>query len=174
MGLLSDLSFIVAEIRVVIRHAIGNCCRIIGDYLLRDLNPQADPQPDPPRDTPEQEPENKPPDLSKYAHKGHSAFQVAARGILHLLLTAPVVDIRMTVRSIEESLAGTSYKSTQSTIRAACKTMVEDGILNTLFEDKSYSFGIEDKDLAEKTMEGLSTDEPELPDASRESNPGLN
>jgi hypothetical protein len=128
MSLFQNLSPIVSELRVAIRHIIGISLRKASDYLLRDYNTVQPPEPDL-KAEPEIEdsvPAPKPRDRSKYKPMENGAVPSALYGALTVMLTR-TPHSAMTVSEILEEI-----EATDSTLRKGFKILVEEKVLESI------------------------------------------
>lgn len=192
MSLRNDVWFVTSLIGSAIRQILGETFRTLADYLLREFKEV--PPPEPPkgeiapvrqkrshkskREAIDQEPPPevvvkapKPRDRSKYNPKDHGPYKISAIGILKTLLG------RESGLSVP-ALAKIHTTSTDSSIRTACKTMVEDGILATEYSGKVNSniYWIKDQNAAQTHLAELEASAPTLPtsEESREPEASLN
>jgi hypothetical protein len=189
MSLKSDVKFVVSLIGGAIRQSLGDIFRQLADYfqsLPEDppVPPKEEPLPVRPR-TPararRQAISRKPPpevlgsiqdvvtkqakvrDRSGYNPKDHNQFKVAALGILRVLLSEP--NRRSSAPALAKELKGTKTESTETTIRTACKTLVEDGIFDRVLDNQvnSVVYWVRDSAAARKLLDELEANPPYLP-----------
>ena len=189
MSLRNDIKFVVSLIGGAIRQSLGDIFRQLADYFQ---NPPED-TPIPPREAappvrqrqptkvrrqtisrqppPDvlgltQDVVSKPPkvrDRSGYNPKDHNQFKVAALGILRILLSEP--NRRSSAPALAKELRGTKTESTESTIRTACKTLVEDGVFDKVLDGQlnSVVYWIRDSEAARQLLDKLEANPPYLP-----------
>jgi hypothetical protein len=173
-----------------IRQILGETCQVLADYLLRVQKepsgaiPQEEEEAEvvevsftprqrkharvnhhretissePLPEVSEPEVRSRPRDRSSYKPKDHGSYKIAAIGVLQNLFDS---DQKLSAPAIQKR-----YKnSSDSTIRTACKTMVEDGILATEFSSEARSdvYWILNVDAAQKHLEELKATAPQLP-----------
>lgn len=179
MSLRSDVKFVTTVIARAIRQILGETCQVLADYLLRVQKepsvetPQAEVTPRQRKHVrvvqPQEELSSEPPatlvevrsrprDRSSYKPKDHGSYKIAAIGVLQNLFDS---DQKLSAPAIQKR-----YKnSSDSAIRTACKTMVEDGILATEFSSEARSdvYWILNVDAAQKHLEELKATAPQLP-----------
>jgi hypothetical protein len=99
---------------------------------------------------------------SGYLAKEHGAYKIAAIAILKVFLYNQEVGPRLSVPELYKILDNTS---TDSTIRTACKTMVEDQIFDTIHEDgaRSAVYWVKDEVAARDHLAYLESVTPKLP-----------
>jgi hypothetical protein len=200
MSLRSDVKFVATTIVEAIRQILGETCQILADYLLvqkersvavsqeeeaevvevsftprqrkhaRVSHRRETISSEPPPEVSEPEVKPRPRDRSLYKPKDHGGYKIAAIGVLQTLLSS---NMKLSAPAIHKN-----YKiSSDSTIRTACKTMVEDKILATEFssEVRSDVYWILDLEAAEKHLAELRATAPVLPqsDESGESQASL-
>jgi hypothetical protein len=99
---------------------------------------------------------------SGYLAKEHGAYKIAAIAILKVFLYNQEAGPRLSVPELYKILDNTS---TDSTIRTACKTMVEDQIFDTIHEDgaRSAVYWVKDEVAARNHLAYLESVTPKLP-----------
>ena len=201
-SLRSDVRFIAKTLGKAIRQILGETFRIIADTLLyRKQEPiEAPPSPAPvappvnveksttssrkskapQRQTLSHEPPpvlvelpEKPPKVrnrSGYLAKEHGSYKVAAIGILRVFLHDQEANHRLSVPELHKLLNKTS---TDSTIRTACKTMVEDQIFDTVHEEgaRSAVYWVKNVDAACNHLTYLESVTPILPTSEESGEP---
>jgi len=205
-SLRSDIRFIAKTLGGAIRQILGETFRIIADTLLyrKQVPMEAPPAPvSPPvkkvetsttrprksKATPRQAVSHEPPpevvelpekppkvrNRSGYLAKEHGSYKIAATGILKVLIFGQDQGQRLSVPELHKLLNKTS---TDSTIRTACKTMVEDQIFDTVHEEgaRAAVYWIKDEVAARNHLVYLESVTPKLPTSEEggEPEPSLN
>lgn len=200
-SLRSDVRFIAKTLGRAIRQILGETFRQLSDYLLYRKqepveatpapSPVATPAPvrvkakasskshlkvsqkqpariDPPSEVDEPEKPPKVRNRSGYLAKEHGSYKVAAIGILRVFLQE--AGQRLSVPELHKLLNKTS---TDSTIRTACKTMVEDQIFDTVHEDgaRSAVYWVKNVDAACNHLTYLESVTPTLPTSEESGEP---
>jgi len=192
MSLRSDISFIARTLGGAIRQILGEAFRIVADTLLYRKQEPTEAPPAPPvrveapvarsrrsvtvarrqvishEPPPEVTKPQKVRDRSNYNPRDHGQFKVAAIGILQTLMDGG--NVPMSVPALDKVLPN----STDSMIRTACKTMVEDKVLAGKFEDsvRSVVYWVEDNlELVTSYLTQLRENAPELPTSNEGGEP---
>jgi hypothetical protein len=202
MSLRNDIWFVTRVFGKALRQILGETLRTLADYLLHEeeiiptpepINIQPEPSTpvrtpaprtkvksrartevisnSPPEVIPDLEKPAKTRDRSRYNPKDHNGYKIAAIAVLKTLLCT---EDRLSVPALHKL-----YRDiTDSTIRTACKTMVEDGILTTELDSKVNAsvFWILNHDAARKHLAELEAVAPVLPTSNElgESETSLN
>jgi len=192
MSLRSNVKFVVSLIGGAIRQSLGDIFRQLADYfqsLPEDPPvPPKEEQPPvrlrPPAKIRRQAISRKPPpevlglandvvegvkppkirDRSGYNPKDHNQFKVAALGILRALLSDES-NRPASAPALTRELKNTKTESTETTIRTACKTLVDDGIFDRVLDEQinSVVYWVKDFDAAHKLLAELEANPPYLP-----------
>ena len=189
MSLKSDVWFMTSLIGKLLRQILGETLRTLADYLLRE-EPIPEPvkaQPAPNRkkgspksrarlevinnDPPPEvigEPEKpaKVRDRSNYNPKDHNGYKIAAIGVLRILLNNGTKFSAPALHKIHQNIS-------DSTIRSACKIMVEDGLLDTELDKgiNSAVYWILNHEAAHKHLMELEAVAPSLPTSNEPGEP---
>lgn len=189
MSLRNDIKFVAMTLGGAIRQILGEAFRQLADYLLGKEEPhpsevqEATPvkvetpsvrtrrsvntsrkqviSRHPPPDVVQPDKPIKVRDRSGYLAKEHGSYKIAAIAILKVFLNQEAGK-RLSVPELYKLLNNTS---TDSTIRTACKTMVEDQIFDTVHEDgaRSAVYWVKDIDAASNHLANLEAVAPKLP-----------
>ena len=191
MSLRSDVWFVTTLIGKSLRQILGETLRTLADYLLHEEKVVTTPEPikvqketsptpirtprpkgpykprarlevignDPPPEVSEgPEKPARVRDRSGYNPKDHNGYKIAAVGVLRTLLDNDTKFSAPALHKVHQNIS-------DSTIRTACKTMVDDGLLATELDKgiNSAVYWILDREGAHKHLMELEAVAPKLP-----------